>query len=147
MKKFLKIVMAIVVAGGILALGGCVFSVFLAGKAVESVDKSIKTSEQKTKDINAQLTAEISKTKPVIKKEEYGGYKAEYTLKNPTKEKLEYIEINYAVFDANHTKIDDSFTNITDIEAGQTFKVTLDIYEDGATTHEITSISTTPFED
>lgn len=147
MKKFLKIVMAIVIAGGVLALGGCVFSVFLAGKAVESVDKTIKEDKAKTSDINSQLTAEMKKTKPVIKKEEYGGYKAEYTLKNPTKEKLDYIEVNYAVFDANHTKIGDSFTNITDIEAGQTFKVTLDIYEEGATTHEITSISSTPFED
>lgn len=147
MKKFMKIVLAIVISGGILALGGCVFSVFLAGKAVESVDKTIKTTQKQTAEDDAALKAMLDKTKPVIVKDDFGGYKAEYTMTNDTKKDFDYIQVNYEVLDGKGVKISDDFTNITDIKSGQVFKVTLDIYEDGAATHKITSITTNPLKD
>jgi hypothetical protein len=141
MKKVFKIILGVVIAGVILAFGGCALTLFTAGKAVESVDKAIKQEEKKTEDKDALLQAMLDKApKPVETKDEFS-YTVEYTLTNDTKETFDYIEVQYDVFDQNGVKLGNSFTNISDVTAGQVFKIKLDLYQEGAASYKITSIS------
>jgi hypothetical protein len=145
MKKFLKIVLGLVVAGVILAIGGVVVTLFAANEVVESVDTAIKEEEKKTDDKDALLQAMLDKAPaPVETKDDYS-YTVEYTLVNDTGVDFDYIEVQYDVFDANNVKLGNSFTNISDVTNGQTFKVKLDLYQEGAASYKITSISSSAF--
>jgi hypothetical protein len=141
MKTVFKIIIGVVIAGLLLVAGGIALTVFTAGKAVESVDKTIKHEQKKTEDKDALLQAMLDKApKPVETKDEFN-YTVEYTLTNDTKETFDYIEVQYDVFDQNGVKLGNSFTNISDVTAGQVFKIKLDLYQEGAASYKITSIS------
>jgi hypothetical protein len=146
MKKFLKIVLGLVIAGVILAIGGVVVTLFAANEVVESVDTAIKEEEKKTDDMDALLQAMLDKAPaPVETKDDYS-YTVEYTLTNDTGRDFSYIEVQYDVFDANGVKLGNSFTNISNVTNGQVFKIKLDLYQEGAASYKITSISSSAFQ-
>jgi hypothetical protein len=141
MKKIFKIIIGVVIAGVILAFGGCALTLFTAGKAVESVDKSIKQEQKKSDDKDKLLQAMLDKApKPVETKDDYS-YTVEYTLKNDTDQTFDYIQISADVFDSKGVKLGNDMTNITDVKPNQTFKLKLDLYQEGASSYKITSIT------
>lgn len=144
MKKTIKILAVVFTVVLILGIGGCALALFTANEAVETIDKEIKKVEQKTEDQDALLQGMLDKAQPVEKKDEFS-YTVEYTLVNDTGEDFDYIQVEYDVFDANGVKLGNNFTNITDVKNGQTFKITLDLYQEGATTYKVTKISSTAF--
>lgn len=141
MKKVFKIVIGLVIAVGVLAIGGIAFTLFAANEVVEEVDKTIKEEEKKAEDKDVLLQGMLDKAPaPVETKDEFS-YSVEYTLLNDTGETFDYIQVDYDVFDANGVKLGNNFTNITDVTNGQTFKIKLDLYQEGAASYKITSIS------
>jgi hypothetical protein len=78
---------------------------------------------------------------PVVKHDEYQNI-VEYTLTNDTGYDFEYIEVQYDVFDKNNVKLANDYANISDVKNGQSFKVIIDMYQDGADHYEITKITT-----
>lgn len=144
MKKVMKIVVGIVIAVMILAFGGCALTLFTANKAVEEIDKSIKKDEKKEANKEELLQVMLDKAKPVETKDEFT-YSVEYTLKNDTKESFDYIQLEADVFDKNGVKLGNNMTNITEVKPGQTFKLVLDLFQEGAASYKITKISSEPF--
>jgi hypothetical protein len=141
-----KIILGIVIAGAVLVFGGCALTLFTANEVVEEVDKVVQEEVQKTEDKNAMLEKMLEEAgEPVVTRDEWT-YTVEYTLTNNTGVDFDYIEVQYDVFDAEGVKLGNNFTNITDVTDGQKFKVTLDLYQEGAETYEITSISSSVFE-
>jgi hypothetical protein len=145
MKKVFKIVLGLVIAGVILAIGGVVVTLFAANEVVESVDEVIKEEEKKTDDKNALLQAMFDKAPAPVETKDDFSYTVEYTITNDTGVDFDYIEVEYDVFDANNVKLGNSFTNISDVTNGQTFKIKLDLYQEGASSYKITSISSSAF--
>jgi hypothetical protein len=144
MKTVFKIIIGVVIAGFLLVAGGIALTVFTAGKAVESVDKTIKQEQKKTENKDALLQTMLDKApKPVETKDEFS-YTVEYTLTNDTGEDFDYIQLSADVFDKNGTKLGNNMTNITDVKAGQTFKLKIDLYQEGAASYKITSITSDP---
>jgi hypothetical protein len=144
MKTVFKIIIGVVIAGFLLVAGGIALTLFTAGKAVESVDKTIKQEEKKTENKDALLQAMLDKApKPVETKDEFN-HTVAYTLTNDTKEDFDYIQLSADVFDKDGTKLGNNITNITDVKAGQTFKLKLDLYQEGAASYKITSITSDP---
>lgn len=144
MKKVFKIVAGIVIAVGVLAIGGCVLTIFTAKEAVEEIDKSIKKEEKKVANKDELLQAMLDKAQPVETKDEFS-YSVEYTLINDTEETFDYIQLNADVFDSAGTKLGNNMTNITEVQPGQTFKLKLDLYQEGAASYKLTKISSTAF--
>lgn len=146
MKTVFKIVLGIIIAVFVIGIGGIALTVFTAGKAVESVDKTIKQEQKKSNDKDKLLQAMLDKApKPVETKDDYS-YTVEYTLKNDTGESFDYIQISADVFDKDGVKLGNNMTNITDVKPDQTFKLKLDLYQEGAASYKITSISSNPLE-
>lgn len=144
MKKVFKIVIGLVIAGVILAIGGVVVTLFAANEVVESVDEVIKEEEKKTEDKDALLQSMLDKAPAPVETKDDFSYTVEYTLTNDTGEDFDYIQVDYDIFDANNVKLGNNMTNITEVTAGQTFKIKLDLYQEGAASYKITSITTNP---
>jgi hypothetical protein len=142
MKTIFKIIIGVIIALIILAIGGCVLTYYVADSAVESIDKSIKKDEQKQANKDELLKGMLAKAKVEEHKDEYS-FTVDYTMVNDSKESFDYIQLNADVFDSKGTKLDNTMSNITNVQPGQTFKITLDLYEEGATTYKVTSISST----
>lgn len=145
MRKALKILL--IGIGVLFALG--VVGVIFSDKPPVTEDKPTKIEEPIVKekemkeadDPNKLLNEMLEKAPaPVVKKDEYQNI-VEYTLTNNTGYDFEYIEVQYDVFDKNNVKIANDYANISDVTNGQTFKVVIDMYQDGADHYEITKIT------
>ncbi|QKE74786.1 hypothetical protein HPK19_19495 [Arthrobacter citreus] len=143
MKKFFKVILWIFSIGVILGIGGCVASVFVVGKAVKDTATEISSKNKEEK----KALKEILKNapKPVVKRNEFE-YTVTYTFKNTSKIDFDYIELDLNVYDKKGTKIDTNMTNITDVKAGQTFKMTVNLYQDGADHYDINSFTNSPLD-
>jgi hypothetical protein len=139
-----KIILGVLLGFVVLGFGGCALTLFIGGSAVNEIDKSIKKEEKKVANKDDLLQEILDKSKPVETKDEFS-YTVEYTLVNDTKEAFDYIQLEADVFDKNGVKLGNNMTNITEVKPGQTFKLTLDLYQEGATSYKITKISATPF--
>jgi hypothetical protein len=141
MKTIFKVIIGVIIAAFILGIGGCALGLYATNEAVKTVDKVVKDEQKKTDNKDTLLQEMLDKApKPVVKKDEFN-YTVTYTLKNDTKEDFDYIQLNYDVFDKDNVKLSNDFVNITDVKAGQTFKLKLDLYQEGADHYKITSIT------
>jgi hypothetical protein len=141
MKKAVKITLLVVGILAVLGFGGCVASMFLVGSAVNETVKEIdKKDNAEQKALDDMLK---NAPKPKVERNEYE-YKVTYTFKNTSKINFDYIELQLNVFDKNGTKLDTNFTNITDVKSGQTFSMTVDLYQEGAEKFEVNSFSANP---
>ena len=140
MKKGLKIFIWVIVILGILTIGGCVATLFVANEAVKVVDESIQEVEQEQANEDALLQAMFEKAVVTENKTDYS-FEVVYEVTNDSDVAFDYIEVEYSMYDANGTKLGGSFTNITDIAPGQKFRVELNLYEEGTTTYKIDKIS------
>jgi hypothetical protein len=138
-----KVILGVILGIVVLGFGGCALTLFTAGKAVDSVDKAIKEETKKSDDKDALLKVIFDKAKPVEKKDDFS-YTVELTVTNDTKENFDYIEVQYDIFDANGVKLGNNFSNISNVTAGQTFKITLDLFQEEAASYKITSVSSSP---
>lgn len=114
---------------------------YTANQAAKSIDHSIKQEQKKTNDKDKLLSEMLSKAPaPTVVHDQYS-YTVEYTLTNNTNETFDYIQLNADVFDKNGTKLGNDMSNITNVKPGQTFKIKLDLYQEGAASYKITGIS------
>ena len=98
-------------------------------------------SEKKSDDKDKLLQAMLDKApKPVETKDDYS-YTVEYTLTNDSDQTFDYIQISADVFDSKGVKLGNDMTNITDVKPNQTFKLKLDLYQEGVASYKITSIT------
>jgi hypothetical protein len=140
MKKLFKFVLAIVIAVVVLVGIGIGVTAYTASKVVKSVDHTVKTMQKQTTSKDQELQAMLAKAKPVETHTDMD-YSVEYTLTNDTKDSFDYVQINADVFDKGGVKLGNDMTNITNVQPGQTFKLKLDLYQEGATSYKITNIS------
>lgn len=140
MKKGLKIFLWVIVILGILGIGGCVATIFVANEAVKVVDESIQEVEQKQNEEDALLQAMFDKAVVTENKNDYS-FEVVYEVTNDSDITFDYIEVEYSMYDANGTKLGGSFTNITDIAPNQKFQVKLDLYKEGTVSYKIDKVS------
>jgi hypothetical protein len=143
MKKFIKVTLIIIGILSILGIGGCVASMFLVGTAVNETVKEVDKQDKAEKKALADMLKNAPK--PVVKKDEYN-YTVTYTFKNNSNIKFDYIELDLNVYDKNGTKLDTNMTNITDVKPGQTFKMSVDLYQDGADHFDINTLTNSALE-
>ncbi len=137
MKKFFKIIVGIAAVLIILGVGGCAIMTYIVGS---SIDDTVTEMNEETESADEQLQAMLEKATFTDKKDEFS-WVVEVLMENNTERDFDYIEIEYAMFDAEGVKIGSSFTNITDIKAGESFRMELDLYEEGVASYEVTKIS------
>lgn len=134
-----KILIGVLLAGGLVALG--LLGVILAGTAsvVDEVDNAIQEEEARSQAVDEALQAMLDEApEPEITRNEWE-YIVTYTM--TATQDFDYIQLEYDVFDAEGVKIANDFTNISDVKEGQTFKMTLNLYQDGAEDYDITKIT------
>lgn len=140
----MKVVVGIVLAFLVIVVIGISLLAAGAHQAVKTVDQSVKQQQQQDQSKDQLLQAMLNKAPaPVVHKDEYS-YSVEYTLTNNTKENFDYIQLNADVFDKNGVKLGNDMTNITDVKAGQVFKLKLDFYQQDSNSYRVTGISSTP---
>lgn len=128
MKKAFKVVLWIFAGGIILGFGGCVASGLLVGKAVKDV--AVETSNENKE--RKKATDEMLKNAKITKKvDEFNGTDITYTFTNNSKFDFEYLELSLNAYDKEGTKLETNMSNITNIKKGQTFKITVNMYQEG----------------
>jgi len=140
MKKVLKIFLWIFVIIVILVVGGCAASLFVANEAVKVVDESI-TEAQEEQETHDAILKEMFDQAVITENKGDWSHEVIYTVTNSSDITFDYIEIEYSMLDKDGVKLGSGFDNITDIAPGQAFKVTIDLYLDGAETYVIDEIS------
>ncbi len=127
-----KILIGIII-GFVVVIGGCVA---LVGAGVSSVDNAIKEVEQET-EVNDQKVQEMAKAiNWEVKKGDYST-KIVGIFENTGDEVLDYVEFEYKLIDSNGTVIEKSFTNETEIEAGEKRKVEMFCSQDNFEKYDI----------
>ena len=144
MKKFFKVMAWIIGGVIILGFGGCVASTLLVGKAVKDVAVETHNENKERK----QAVADMLKNapKPVIKTDEFNGTDITYTFKNTSKFDFEYLELSLNAYDKKGTKLDTNMSNIPNIKKGQTFKITVNMYQEGYDHYDINEFGESPFQ-
>lgn len=143
MKKGTKIVLGTFGIVAVLGFGGCAFSMFAVGNAVNTTVTDMNNQDKAEKKALDEMLKNAPK--PIIKKDEYT-YNVTYTFTNKSKFDFDYIELDLNVYDKDNVKLDTNMTNITDVKAGQTFKMTIDLYQDGADHFDVNALTNSPLE-
>lgn len=131
-----KVILGILI-GIVVVIGGCA-AMFTAG--VSSVDKAVNQVQEETvkKDSKVQdLAKDISWE---VKKDEIST-KIVGTFENKSDEKIDYLQFDYKLIDKEGTVIESSFTNETDIMAGEKRNVEILCSKDNFDKYEITAKS------
>lgn len=139
MKKFFKVILWIFVGCTILGFGGCVVSTLVVGKAVKDV--AVDTSNENKARKKALEDMMKNAPKPVVKTDEFNGTDITYTFKNTSKYDFDYIELTLNAYDKNGTKLDTNMSNITDIKKGQTFKITVNMYQENYDHYDVNAFT------
>ena len=150
MNKTVKTVLITVGILFMLGMGGCVASMFLVGGAVnevvEEVDNSLVEMEEEAQNEQAVLD-EIFKNAPEPKIEDDGYMKnVIYTFENKSDLDFDYIQLDLDVYDGNNVKLGTNMTNITDVKAGETFQMSVLLYQEGADHFEVNKFTNNIFE-
>lgn len=123
MKKFFMVFGIVFVV----LIGGCVG---MSAMFVTSVDNAIEESEKESAMYDEIAQQMVDATEWTIEESEYGSTYIVGYLTNTQDYKIDYFEINYKLFDESGATVLNSFTNETDIEPGETVKISIDAYKD-----------------
>lgn len=143
MKKVLKVLLIVISSLIILSFGGCALTLFVGGKAVNEVAKDYDKQDKAEKQAIENMLKNAPK--PIEKKDDYN-WTVTYTFTNKSKINFDYIELDLNIYDKDNVKLDTNMTNITDVKAGQTFKLTIDIYQENADHYDIETLTNSALE-
>lgn len=141
MKKRTKVILGSLGIVTVLGIGGCTLSLFAVGSAVNTTVTDMNNEDKAQEKALADMLKNAPK--PVVKKDEFT-YNVTYTFTNKSKFDFDYIELDLNVYDKDNVKLDTNMTNITDVKAGQTFKMTVDLYQDGADHFDVNALTNSP---
>lgn len=126
MKKFLKLLGIVMV----ILIGGCSF---VGCMAVQTVDKTLtETVNEIEEESNKQQEA----VEQMFENVEWEVVKDDWSttittvVTNNSDVVIDYLEVNYKLYDENGVTIEDSFTNETNIEVGESRKIEIMVIED-----------------
>lgn len=157
MKKTIKGILIGIGALAVLGFGGCVATVLTVGTAVDSaveeVDTAMKEVDTAIKEIEVTSSKEkealdkifANAPEPIVEKGAFN-YDVTYTFTNDSELDFDYIQMDADVLDKDGIKLGTALANITDVKAGQTFKMKLHLYQDGAESYEILKFTSNIFE-
>jgi hypothetical protein len=143
MKKFFKVVLWIFVGGMILGFGGCAVTTIFVGKAVKDVAVETHNENKARKEACAEMLKNAKITKA---KDSLNSTNVTYEFKNNSKFDFEYLELSLNAYDKKGTKLDTNFSNITNIKKGQTFKITVNMYQEGYDHYDVNEFGEDAFQ-
>lgn len=126
MKKFFKVLGL----GTLLLMGGCTFVGCVAtGVAIETVDQVATEIENENNAQQEAIDKMFENAEWEIVREEYLT-KIVTTVENTSDVEIDYLEVNYKLYDEEGVVIEDSWTNATDILPNEKRKIEILVLED-----------------
>ena len=126
MKKLLQILGIVMVV----LIGGCSF---VSCVAVQTVDKALTETVNEMEEQSNKQQEEVDK---MFENVEWEIVKDDWSttittvVTNNSDVKIDYVEVQYKLYDENGVTIEDSFTNATDIEVGESRKIEIYVFKD-----------------
>lgn len=126
MKKLLQILGIVMVV----LIGGCSF---VSCVAVQTVDKALTETVNEMEEQSNKQQEAVNK---MFENVEWEIVKDDWSttittvVTNNSDVKIDYVEVQYKLYDENGVTIEDSFTNATDIEVGESRKIEIYVIED-----------------
>lgn len=126
MKKLLQILGIVMVV----LIGGCSF---VSCVAVQTVDKALTETVNEMEEQSNKQQEAVDK---MFENVEWEIVKDDWSttittvVTNNSDVKIDYVEVQYKLYDENGVTIEDSFTNATDIEVGESRKIEIYVIED-----------------
>ena len=126
MKKLLQILGIVMVV----LIGGCSF---VSCVAVQTVDKALTETVNEMEEQSNKQQEAVDK---MFENVEWEFVKDDWSttittvVTNNSDVKIDYVEVQYKLYDENGVTIEDSFTNATDIEVGESRKIEIYVFKD-----------------
>ena len=126
MKKLLQILGIVMVV----LIGGCSF---VSCVAVQTVDKALTETVNEMEEQSNKQQEAVDK---MFENVEWEIVKDDWSttittvVTNNSDVKIDYVEVQYKLYDENGVTIEDSFTNATDIEVGESRKIEIYVFKD-----------------